>query len=89
MAINYSICQAKDHFEELMRFVREGGTVTLTHEGEPVAEIRPPAKQTAIEKRIDELRAKGLLSGPSGQRKFFEGGTYVPGALKMFLDDRD
>ncbi len=72
-----------------MRFVRAGGTVTLTHQGEPVAEIRPLAEPGSIEKRIEDLRARGALTGPSGPRKPFDGGTYVPDALQKFLEDRD
>ena len=40
----YSIYEAKAHFSEIIRQVREGETVTVTRRGKPVAEIRPIAE---------------------------------------------
>ena len=89
MAITYSTYEAKARFSEVIRHVREGRTVTVTYRGEAVAEIKPLAKPTSIEARIEDLRARGILTGPSGPRKFFDRGTHVPGALQRFLEERD
>ena len=41
MALEYSIYEAKARFSEVIRQVRDGKTVTVSHRGEPVAEIHP------------------------------------------------
>lgn len=89
MAITYSTYEAKARFSEVIRHVREGRIVTVTYQGEAVAEIRPLAKPATIEERLEDLRARGILSGPSRPRSFFDRGTRVPGALQKFLEERD
>lgn len=89
MAITFSTSEAKARFSEVMRHVREGRTVTVTYRGEAVAEIKPLARPASIEARIEDLRARGILTGPAGSMTFFDRGTHVPGAMKRFLDERD
>lgn len=89
MAITYSTYEAKARFSEVIRHVRDGRTVTVTYRGAAVAEIRPLTEPDTIEERIEDLRARGILSGPSRPRSFFDRGTRVPGALQKFLEDRD
>ncbi|MDE2935941.1 MAG: type II toxin-antitoxin system prevent-host-death family antitoxin [Chloroflexota bacterium] len=89
MAVTYSTYEAKARFSEVIRHVRAGRTVTVTYRGEPVAEIKPLAKPVTFKERIDDLRARGILSGPSRPRTFFDRGTRVPGALQEFLEERD
>jgi len=51
--------EANRSFSKLLRVVREGGRVTITAYGQPVAELGPPAaSDTAAEKaRLDEAFA--------------------------------
>ena len=90
MSISYSTYEAKARFSEVMRQVREGKTVTVSYRGKPVAEIRPIEKPRAtMEQRTRDLERRGVLVGPRERRTPFEGGAYVPGALKRFLEERD
>ncbi len=89
MDITYSTSDAKARFSEIIRHVRDGRTVTVSYRGEPVAEIRPIQERPAtIEDRTEELERRGVLVGPREPRVPFEGGVYVPGALKRFLEER-
>jgi prevent-host-death family protein len=96
MPKEYSIYDAKAKLSALVREVREQGrSFYITVHGEPVAELRPieapPHPQTLAE-RIAELEALGAIgpsTRPAGQKPKFPIGTYVPGALQRFLDDRE
>ena len=91
MALNYSICEAKARFSEVIRRVREGRTVTVSYRGEPVAEIRSIERQrkSTLEERLNDLERSGSLS-PSGDS---EADRSMPverrlGALARFLAER-
>ena len=82
--------EAKAHFSEIIRQVREGETVTVTYRGKPVAEIRPieePAQ--TIESRLDEMERQGTLVRSTLPRRTFRVGASKPGALERFLADRN
>ena len=95
MPDEYPLYDAKAKLSALVRQVREGRSFVITVHGEPVAELRPyepaPKAQTLAE-RIEELKAKGLIT-PSrlapGEAGSLRVGPTIPGALKRFLDDRD
>ncbi len=40
--------EAKTHLPALLQIVRRGGSVIITHRGEPIAELRPPARDEAV-----------------------------------------
>jgi prevent-host-death family protein len=86
----YSIYEAKAKFSEVIRLVRRGRTITVTHRGRPVAEIRPvDAEPATLEQRFVRFREEGILQGGEAG-----GGTFVriarrPGALERFLAERD
>jgi prevent-host-death family protein len=85
----YSLYQAKAKLSEILRRVREGDTVTLSYRGEPVAEIRPIARDQSIEDRILDLEARGVVAGaelPATKPPLL---ARRPGALKRFLAERD
>ena len=85
----YSMHDAKAHFSEIIRQVREGETVTVTYRGKPVAEIRPTADPTrTIESRLDEMERQGTLVCPTIPRQPLRRGAPQPGALERFLADR-
>ena len=64
MADTYSTYEAKAKFSEIMRKVRDGKHVYITYRGREVAEIKPIEKEETMEQRINELRKRGVLSGP-------------------------
>jgi prevent-host-death family protein len=85
----YSTYEAKTHFSELLRKVREGRTVTITYHGDPVAEIRPIAREEGIEARVTSLEARGLLVRGRGLRGKLTPVARRHGALVRFLEDRN
>ena len=89
MRLLYSTSEVKARFSEVLRHVREGKTVTISHRGDPVAEIRPLSERaTRLEKRLADLERRGILTPPPKDPKPIEPGTPVPGALKRFLAAR-
>lgn len=85
----FSTYEAKARFSEVLRRVREGRSVTVTYQGEPVAEIRPLNRSGGTSARMEWLRSRGVLTAPErGPRRF---GVVAPrpGALERFLDDRN
>jgi len=84
----YSTYEAKTHFSEVMRLVREGRSVIVTYQGEPVAEIRPLDPKGGTAARLEWLRSRGALLEGGGGRAVHGPLTRRPGALERFLDDR-
>jgi len=68
--------------------VREGRTITVTYQGEPVAEIRPLDRAGGTRARMEWLRRRGALKDASG-RSTLAPLARRPGALDRFLADRD
>ena len=90
MDISYSTYEAKARFAEVLRHVRQGGTVTVLYRREPVAQIRPvPLGEPTIEERLDELRQRGVLTGPVSAEKPIAAVQHRPGALTRFLSERN
>ena len=88
----YSVYEAKAKFSEILRLVRErGATVTITHHGEPVAEIRPvePPGTGGLEARIVELEERGAVVRASGSGSGLQVVARRAGALQRFLAERD
>ena len=84
----YSTYEAKARFSEVLRRVREGRTITVTYNGEPVAEIRPLERSGGTEARLEWLRSRGALVGPGAPQGRIRPLAKRPGGLKRFLDDR-
>jgi prevent-host-death family protein len=84
----YSTYEAKTHFSEVMRQVREGRSVIVTYQGEPVAEIRPLDPKGGTTARLEWLRSRGCLLDGGGGRAVPRPLAHRPGALERFLDDR-
>jgi prevent-host-death family protein len=85
----FSTYEAKARFSEVLRRVREGRTVTVTYQGEPVAEIRPLERSGGTAARMEWLRSRGVLSSAAGKQRKLLAVAKRPGALQRFLDDRD
>lgn len=85
----YSTYEAKARFSEVLRLVREGRTVTVTYQGEPVAEIRPLDRTGGTAARMEWLRSRGALTAPESRTRELDTLASRPGALRRFLDDRN
>ena len=90
MALNYSICEARARFSEVIRRVREGRTVTVSYRREPVAEILSIERQRklTLEERLNDLERSGSLVRPAIPRRTFQPVERRPGALARFLAER-
>ena len=100
MSVAYTESEAQARFPEALSRAREGETVVITCEGEPVAELRPikrepdgeetaPENET-MEERMERMRRKGTLS-PESSKQFwrsFKPVARVPGGLQRFLEER-
>ena len=84
-----SVYEAKTHFSEVIRQVREGRTITISYRGEPVAEIRPTGKLESFAARLENLRQRGILTFSKGPHREFAPGEPQPGALDRFLSERN
>jgi len=85
----YSTYDAKARFSEVIRHVREGRTVTVTYQGDPVAEIRPLDRSGGTNARMEWLRSRGVLVDGEEEARRLEPITTRPGALDRFLADRN
>ena len=91
MADIYSISEAKARFSELIRTVRGGRIVLVSHRGVPVAEIRPihDAGGNELVRRLHMLEGLGVLVRGSGRADQLRPIPRRSGALQRFLDERD
>lgn len=85
----FSTYEAKARFSEVLRRVREGRTVTVTYQGEPVAEIRPLERSGGTAARMEWLRSRGALSSAARTKRTLGTVAKRPGALRRFLDERN
>jgi prevent-host-death family protein len=90
MTQTYSTYEAKTHFSEIIRKVRAGQRIVISHRGREVAEIRPLGiRNLDLAHRLEDLEDEGVLgrhaapSGPLGPL------ARKPGALTRFLESRE
>lgn len=86
----YSTYEAKSHFSEILRKVRAGRPVIVTHHGRRVAEIRPvESVPDRLDDRLVQLEREGVLE-PAG-----DAGLHTQplarrrGALARFIASRE
>jgi prevent-host-death family protein len=90
MARVYSTYEAKARLSEILRKVRAGQRVGISHRGQLVAEVGPVAAvPEALGKRLQRLAADGSVSPAREPRRRFPRIARRPGALKRFLELRD
>lgn len=88
---SYSTYEAKAHFSEILRRVRERGeTVIVSYHGQPVAEIRPvPAPEgDAFSARVRALEERGVVVPARGKGELRRV-VRRSGALARFLSERE
>ena len=88
----YSVYEAKARMSEILRLVRERGvTITVSHHGEPVAEIRPVERsgKDALEARTAELERRGAIVRATGGSGGLRPIARRQGARDRFLAERD
>jgi len=91
MPSTYSTYEAKAKFSELLRKVRAGQRIRITHHGKEIAEIGPvPQEDGGVERRMTELEEAGRLH----RHRHHARGTWDslarrPGALARFLEERE
>ena len=86
----YSLYEAKAKLSAIVRRVREGGHVTVTLHGEPVAEIRPVTRTVpGLDERVRKFEERGVLIRAKHRPKSLKVEQRRPGALQRFLRDRE
>ena len=86
----YSTYEAKAKLSEILRHVRSGKTIRISHRGVPVAEVRPiDRKPTNFEDRLRQLADQGALLRCQKMEVKLSPLTKKSGALGRFLKDRN
>lgn len=89
MAVTYSTYDAKARFSEILRKVRSGQHVTISHRGLVIAEIRPIYGEVGVEAALQALEDRGVVgraAAPIGPLALL---AKKPGALTRFLKSRE
>lgn len=90
MRDTYSLYEAKARLSAIIRQVREGRHVLVTVHGEPVAEIRPVAREANdLAERLEQLTERGVLVRGDRRDRALQPVERKPGALARFLAERD
>jgi len=90
MTTVYSTYEAKARFSEVLRKVRAGLRVRITHHGREIAEIAPIVhEEGGLEKRLEDLELQGSLVRSPGSEEAWQVCQPVSGALDRFLEDRE
>jgi len=90
MRDTYSLYEAKAKLSAIIRQVREGRHVLVTVHGEPVAEIRPVAREANdLAARLEQLTERGVLVRGERDERALRVVARKPGALARFLAERD
>jgi prevent-host-death family protein len=89
MRRRYSTYEAKARLSELLDRVRKGDVVTITHRGQPVAELRGiDESDRSLSDRLEDFVRSGVLT-PAAGKGAFRPLTRKTGALKRFLKSRE
>ena len=86
---DYSIYEAKARFSDVIRKVRSGKSIVITHRGKKVARIVGYSEDESLEARLDRLEAEEVTTASRGPIGNLRKIASRPGALARFLADRD
>ncbi len=90
MVTTYSTYEAKARFSEVLRKVRAGQRVRITHHGKEVAEIGPvSAADGGLAGRLEALEESGRLHRHRHVVGSWDALTSRSGALARFLEERE
>lgn len=90
MGSTYSTYEAKAKLSEIIRKVREGGSVVITYRGQPVAEVRPVAAEGEdLGRRLARLEQAGVVTPPRRLGAIPQPVARREGALARFLESRE
>ncbi len=90
MVTTYSTYEAKARFSEVLRKVRKGQRIRITHHGKEVAEIGPiSAGDEGLERRLKELEESGRLHRHRHVVGSWGALARSEGALSRFLEERE
>jgi prevent-host-death family protein len=85
----YSTYEAKAKFSEVLRKVRAGKRVTIAYRGKEIAQVIPMASKQSMEERLRELEERGVLTRAKKPAAALKPLANRPGALQLFLEERD
>ena len=68
----YGVYEAKTKLADLIKQVQQGGRVTITNRGEPVADLVPSARRAARQTEEAIAAIKAMRSGRIDQTQFEE-----------------
>ncbi|MGE0461196.1 MAG: type II toxin-antitoxin system Phd/YefM family antitoxin [Vicinamibacterales bacterium] len=86
----YSTYEAKARFSEILRKVRAGRRIIVTHHGTQVAEIRPVETAPApLEARLAQLERAGIVRRAARPGESPAAVARRRGALARFVASRD
>lgn len=86
----YSTYEAKSRFSEIIRKVKAGRRVIVTHHGSKVAEIRPvEAEPVRLAARLEQFERDGVIQRPADPERRTPLVARRRGALTRFLASRD
>ncbi len=77
--------ELKNRLSHYLAKVKEGEQITITERGQEVA-IISPSPQPAVERRLLELRAKGIISWGGGRPTVPLPSARVPGRGRLISD---
>ena len=89
MSKSYPTNQPKARFSELLRLVRAGQTVVISHRGDNVAEIRPLSRLATVAENLARLEASGIIERAVAPKGRLEHVMHRPGGLARFLAERE
>jgi prevent-host-death family protein len=90
LAQTYSAYEAKARFSEIIRKVRAGQRIVISHRGREVAEIRPlETPGPDLPSRLERLEEEGVVGRSGLAPARLEAIARRPGALIRFLESRD
>lgn len=87
MSEAYSIYEAKTHFSQLVRKIRQGEEIIIKERGTPVGKLIPFKKGESFKQRVRGLVSRGRIS--TAKKASIPGGIKRTGALKRFLEERE
>jgi prevent-host-death family protein len=86
----YSTYEAKARFSEIIRKVRAGRSVVVTHHGRQVAEIRPVNEEPLdLAARLERLERDGSIVRAAATGRRLRVAARRRGALARFIRSRD